>query len=103
MTEPTNMKIFLAALSPASAKTNLSYLTSAPVPSSTLIFEVTSDEKDGKLYVKALFNDQQIPLGGCSDSSKCSVTDFTNWLSTSISSNDVATECKKSSHGASLS
>jgi hypothetical protein len=85
MTEPTNIKLFLAAL------TTPEFLKSVPppVPSSTFIFEVLQGE-DG-LYVQALFNDEPVPLKACGPP-MCNLTTFMKSLESTTSS-DVVDLC----------
>jgi homoserine acetyltransferase len=92
MTEPHNMLLYLQALTGDSTKYAV-----APLPSSTLFFEVIAD-KSGHFNIEAHFNDESLVLGGCSANSACSLNSFTEWLSSSIKISDVVNTCKATAH-----
>lgn len=96
MTEPNNLLLFLAALTPESLKASYNHYALPPVPSSTLFFEV-SENSNGEMEVSAHFNDEEIPLGGCSENKACALNSFVQWIESSVKVTDVVAACKAQS------
>eukprot|EP00350_Pseudokeronopsis_sp_OXSARD2_P000638 CAMPEP_0170541408 /NCGR_PEP_ID=MMETSP0211-20121228/1145_1 /TAXON_ID=311385 /ORGANISM="Pseudokeronopsis sp., Strain OXSARD2" /LENGTH=266 /DNA_ID=CAMNT_0010844119 /DNA_START=542 /DNA_END=1342 /DNA_ORIENTATION=- len=89
MTEDANMKLFLSAVS--SEGMNHEAISSASIPSSTLIFNLMRNGLE-ELQVEALFNDEPLILGGC-DSSPCNLSTFKSFLREQIYYDDVEGAC----------
>jgi len=101
MSEDTNMKMFINAVIPKN-QSAMWGLTAAPsITSSTLFFEIVKDHTSGDLNIEAFFNDEAIPLGGCTSGKACKVSDFAQFLNSTIVFPNVVSACKGSHNGAS--